>query len=206
MTKVKLTGFQLDPPVLTVECDEWVMWTIGKNENQYSNIYKPGERYFILAIEELDLETEKLYTGHHFKHRFTDVGHYTLKCLNYPGIKQLVKVTLPWRLSQKGAKFSESRNGTEETSDNLKSPRDSSDKGKESSSLNSQDNQEGIAQISACLKMFVQGCTEEKMKEEFRPLFQPLRKSTFEYESEAIADMVNDEAIVSQQKRKSRLS
>ena len=206
--RVKLSEFQLDPPQLTIECDEWVVWTIGKNENQYSSIYKPGERYFILSIEELDIETGKLFTGNTFKYQFTTTGTFTITCLNYPGIKQKIKVCPPLFLSQKGGRFCQSRTETEETSDNLKSPRDSQQwKSRESSMFASQEDAEGLAQISECLKQFVRGCTEQKTKNDFKKDGGEDTKHTFEFQKEAISDMLNDEAkeVLGRNKKTSKI-
>ena len=169
VSKVKLSAFALEPPCIVVDVDETVTWVIGKNDRQYSSVYRPGERYFILAINELGVESEKLYQDDSFEFKFTTPGTFTITCLNYPGIKQRVKVTLPWKISTQGPKFSESRNGTDETSDNLKSPRDSSEKEIDIVGVSKAD--DGMEDINKCLKMFIKGCPEEEIKDNFKHLF-----------------------------------
>jgi len=190
VAKVKLSAMTLEPSTLTVEVDEIVEWTIGRNDSQYSSVYKPGERYFILAIKELGIESDKLYTGKSFSHKFENPGSYTITCLNYPGIKQKVKVTLPWRVAhnQKIQRFTESRNGTDETSDNLRSPRDASKERKESMSSSAAKEEEPLDDVNRCLKMFINGSSEEQIKDSFKHMFNSGRKLTFEYPKEGSDD------------------
>ena len=127
----KLTNFRLLPEELTVEIDEPVVWSVGKNETSNSGVYLPGERYFVLEIQETGFETDKLYTGDTFTHRFTQTGVFTVRLQAQPYVKQRVKVVMPWKstgesryLNSYAAEYS--RNGTEDTSDNATSPRDES--------------------------------------------------------------------------------
>lgn len=169
-THVKLTRFALTPPAIVVECDESVTWTIGKNDSHYSSIYRPGERYFILLINELGIESEQLCEGDSFEHKFASPGSYTISCLNYPGIKQRVKVTMPWRHSNQRHMFSESRGATDETSDNLRSPRDSSEKDLELAPIDEKP-KDCLDDIGKCLQMFIKGCPEDEIRDNFKHLF-----------------------------------
>jgi len=62
------------------------------HQSNYNSLYKDVNRFFILQVEEVDVESSALYQNQSFTYRFREAGIYTVSCLNYPKMRQTVLV------------------------------------------------------------------------------------------------------------------
>lgn len=90
---VQLRNFEFDPRSLKVVCNTTVRWIIAENSASHeSGIYSSKERFFILNICDLDIETDPLYHGGMFEYQFTTPGSFEITCANYMRVKGLIHV------------------------------------------------------------------------------------------------------------------
>ena len=60
---VQYTNFEFEPQILIIRKNDIVSWKIGKNVSERSSIYNETcgeERFFVLQIVELDIESDNL--------------------------------------------------------------------------------------------------------------------------------------------------
>lgn len=92
--EIELTNFKFYPVMIKVHCNTKIRWIIKENSATYeSGVYNALERFFIIAINALDIESDPLYTGNTFEHIFTNAGSFEIVCANYPGIRGVIEVT-----------------------------------------------------------------------------------------------------------------
>lgn len=78
---------------IKIRVGDAVAYKIGCQQNaHYSTLYSGESRFFVLYIEEINRESPQLYNGDCFEQRFVEPGIYTVSCLNYPKMRQIVTV------------------------------------------------------------------------------------------------------------------
>lgn len=79
--------------ILKIKKNDVVEYLVAKhNQSTYNSLYQEVKRFFILYIEEADVESPSLYQSQNFNYRFREPGTYNVYCLNYPKMKQTVIV------------------------------------------------------------------------------------------------------------------
>eukprot|EP01017_Pseudomicrothorax_dubius_P018006 TRINITY_DN20075_c0_g1_i1.p1 TRINITY_DN20075_c0_g1~~TRINITY_DN20075_c0_g1_i1.p1 ORF type:complete len:348 (+),score=73.70 TRINITY_DN20075_c0_g1_i1:108-1151(+) len=91
--EVKLTNFQFIPNRVEIENGESVRWTVLDNKPPYeSRVYVDDERFFVIAVVEMDVESGNLRRGDTFEIKFEEPGVFKVKCWNFPRLEMTVKV------------------------------------------------------------------------------------------------------------------
>ena len=92
---VQIRDFTFWPEDIEINCGETIEWLIKNNISEYSRVYNDDEKFFILEIGDLGIESDMLKKGQKFSCTFETKGTYSIVCLNYPRLKQIVKVQDP---------------------------------------------------------------------------------------------------------------
>lgn len=89
---VLIRDFTFWPEGLEVNYGDTVEWIVKNNKSEYSRIYNDDEKFFILEIYELGIESDMLKKDQKFSYTFEAKGIFSITCLNYPRLNQVVKV------------------------------------------------------------------------------------------------------------------
>ena len=91
--EIQLVNFKFSPQSIKIACNTKIRWIVKENVSAYeSGVYSTKERFFIIAINDLGIESDPLYRDNTFEHTFTTLGAFEIACANYPGIKGVVEV------------------------------------------------------------------------------------------------------------------
>lgn len=78
---------------LQVNKNDTIEYFVAKHQQSaYNSLYENVKRFYIIHIEEVDIETRALYQEQTFSYKFKEPGIYTISCLNYPRMQQTVIV------------------------------------------------------------------------------------------------------------------
>ena len=160
---------------LKIKKNDVVEYFVARHhQSKYNSLYKEVNRFFILQIEEADVESPSLYQNQSFSYRFREAGLYTVSCLNYPKMRQSVVVedreshsmtdfksseaTSQISCTAKGSLFMQSENHIADVLDQ---------------SLDQEFNE-----ISECLHLIKEGCPAFSIKSKFNDLFDNNQQSS----------------------------
>ncbi len=91
--EIQLINFKFSPQSIKIACNTKIRWVVKENVSTYeSGVYSSKERFFIISINDLGIESDPLYAGSTFEHTFTTLGAFEIACANYAGIKGVVEV------------------------------------------------------------------------------------------------------------------
>lgn len=137
------------------------------HQSKYNSLYKDINRFFILQVEEVDIESPALYQNQSFSYRFREAGLYTVSCLNYPKMRQVVVVEGREAGSLTDLKSSEV---TSQISYTVKDSLFMHSDNQMVDVLNQSMDQE-FNDISECLHLIKEGCPAVSIKSKFNDLF-----------------------------------
>lgn len=155
---------------LKIKKNDVVEYLVAKHhQSTYNSLYQEVNRFFILHIQEVDIESPSLYQNQNFCYRFREAGIYNVYCLNYPKMRQTVIVedresmmsTTDLRYSEVTSQFS------------LTAP-DSLFRESEDHPLSCMDQsmEQEFNDISECLHLIKEGCPAFSIKSKFTELFE----------------------------------
>ena len=166
-----------------------------QHQSSYNSLYKEVNRFLLLQVEEVDVESPPLYQNQSFSYRFREAGMYTVSCLNYPKLRQIVMVEdressslIDCKGSDVGSMVScTARNSLFMHSDNQMTD-----------VLDASIEQE-FNDISECLHLMKDGCPAFSIKNKFNELFEENQKAnsaTFlnDLQSPAVAQVLKPSA------------
>ena len=156
---------------LRIKKNDIVEYFVAKyNQPAYNSLYHDVQRFFILQIQEVDVESPSLYQNQSFCYRFREAGIYTVYCLNYPKMRQTVLVEGRESVfnSTTDLKYSEI------TSQVSLTGRNSIFQESEDHPLSclNHSNEQEFNEISECLHLIKEGCPAFSIKSKFTELFE----------------------------------
>lgn len=155
---------------IKIQKNDIVEYFVAKhNPSAYNSLYQEVKRFFILYIEEVDVESPSLYQSQNFCYRFREAGIYNVYCLNYPKMKQTVIV------EQKNGLMSLNDIRCSETASQISvTARESFFMQSEDQqlSINNQSVEQEYNDISECLHLIKEGCPAFSIKSKFTELFK----------------------------------
>jgi len=155
---------------LKIKKNDVVEYFIAKhNQVTYNSLYQNVQRFFILQIDEVNVESPALYQNQSFSYRFREPGVYNISCLNYPKMKQVVIVEGKESLQS----ITDIRN-SEATSEVSFPAINSIFKESEENQMSylNQSIEPEFNEISVCLHLIREGCPAFSIKTKFNELFE----------------------------------
>lgn len=160
---------------LKIKKNDVVEYFVARHhQSKYNSLYKGVNRFFILQVEEVDVESPALYQNQSFSYRFREAGLYTVSCLNYPKMRQRVVVedresfsVTDFKSSDATSQLSRTARGSlfMQSENNLADALDQS--------LDQEFND-----ISECLHLIKEGCPAFSIKSKFNDLFDNDQQSS----------------------------
>lgn len=169
LEEIKNLGFTHE--TLRIKKNDVVEYFVAKhNQTTYNSLYQDVQRFFILSIQEVDVESPSLYQNQSFSYRFREAGMYNISCLNYPRMHQTVIVE-----GSEGTATSITDLGCSDVTSQVSlTVKDSIFKQSEimgMECLNQSMDQE-FDNISECLHLIKEGCPAFSIKSKFTELFE----------------------------------
>lgn len=166
-----LSNFEFSPESLTFTSGSALTVTISHSLGPSSSIYAAKDRFFIFYVVETGEESPPLYRGDSFRFEFLLPGLYHLNCFNY------VRIGMVIRVSEEGA---DETNGFSEGSVFEEGSKHAKSLFSEEPSELRRFKLDGLETISNCLESLVIGEDVDKIRDEFKPLFDEENEENIE--------------------------